>query len=118
ARFSRRVSMSKGTVLVSAAGPVSNLVLAFGAAISLGLIFRFGWGGEAVTHFLGSMFLLNVGLAVFNLLPVPPLDGSKVLHGLLPAPAAEAYERIFPYAPFLLLAVLFLGRDLIRWPVQ
>lgn len=118
ARFSRRVSMSKGTVLVSAAGPVSNLVLAFGAAISLGLIFRFGWGGEAVTHFLGSMFLLNVGLAVFNLLPVPPLDGSKVLHGLLPAPVAEAYERIFPYAPFLLLAVLFLGRDLIRWPVQ
>jgi Zn-dependent protease len=118
ARFSRRISMSKGTVLVSAAGPVSNLALALVAAISLGLIFRFGWGGDAVTHFLGSMFLLNVGLAVFNLLPVPPLDGSKVLHGLLPAPAAEAYERIFPYAPILLLAVLFLGRDLIRWPVQ
>ena len=115
-RFSRRISMSKGTVLVSAAGPASNLALALLAAVLLGLALRLGWGGEAVASLLGSLFVLNVGLAVFNLLPVPPLDGSKVLHGLLPARAASAYERIFPYAPFLLLAVLFFGRDLIRWP--
>lgn len=118
ANFSRRVTMSQGNVIVSAAGPASNLVLALIAAIALGVSFRFGWGSEAVLHFLGSMFILNIGLAVFNLLPVPPLDGSKVLHGLLPRGAAAAYERIFPYAPFLLLGVLLLGRDLIRWPVQ
>jgi len=116
-RFSRRISMSKGTVLVSAAGPASNLVLALVSAILLGLALRFGWGGEAVVSLLASLFVLNIGLAVFNLLPVPPLDGSKVLHGLLPPRAALAYEQIFPYAPFLLLAVVFFGGSLIRWPV-
>lgn len=118
ARFSRRVSMSKGNVIVSAAGPASNILLALGAAIGLGLSLRFGWSSEAAVDFMGRMFILNIGLAVFNMLPIPPLDGSHVLHGLLPRHAAAAYERIFPYAPMLLLGVLFLGRGLIRWPVQ
>lgn len=118
ARFSRRISMSKGNVIVSAAGPISNLILALGAAIGLGLSVRFGFGQEAALDFMGRMFLLNIGLAVFNLLPIPPLDGSHVLHGLLPRSMAAAYEKIFPYAPMLLLGVLFLGRGLIRWPVQ
>lgn len=110
ARFSRGVSMSTGNVIVSAAGPASNLVLALLAAIFLGLSYRFGWGGEAIHGLLQMMFVLNIVLAIFNLLPVPPLDGSKVLHGLLPREAAHAYERIFPYAPFLLLAVILFGR--------
>lgn len=118
ARFSRRVSMSTGNVLVSAAGPASNIVLALLSAVLLGLSFRFGWGGGAALEFLQAMLVINVVLAIFNLLPVPPLDGSKVLHGLLPRKAAEAYEQIFPYAPFLLLAVIFFGRNLIFGPIQ
>lgn len=118
ARFSRRVSMSKGNVIVSAAGPASNILLALAAAIGLGLSMRFGWSSEAAADFMQRMFILNIGLAVFNMLPIPPLDGSHVLHGLLPRHAAAAYERIFPYAPMLLLGVLFLGRGLIRWPMQ
>ena len=118
ARFRRTISMSMGSVIVSAAGPVSNLLLALGAAIGLGL------GGARVDStpgaaaFLGAMFLINIGLAVFNLLPVPPLDGSKVLHGLLPSRAAMAYERIFPYAPFLLMGVIMFGSPLLRVPMS
>lgn len=118
ARFARGVSTSTGNVLVSAAGPASNLALALISAVLLGLGYRHGWGEGAGVAFLQAMLVINVVLAVFNLLPVPPLDGSKVLHGLLPRRAAAAYEQIFPYAPFLLLAVIFFGRNLIFGPIQ
>lgn len=116
-RFSRKVTMSTGSVLVSAAGPISNLLLATASVVALGLSARFGLHGEAAVRFLTTMFTINVGLAVFNLLPVPPLDGSRVVHGLLPRQAALAYEQIFPYAPFLLVAVLVLGGRFLGVPM-
>ncbi len=116
-QFTRKISMQKGNVLVSAAGPASNLAIALAAAIGLGLALRFGSAPDAVVFLLQSLFGLNIALAVFNLLPIPPLDGSHVLHGLLPTRSALAYEKLFPYAPMLLLGVLFLGRGLIRWPM-
>ena len=118
ARFTRRVTLGTGTALVSAAGPASNLVLATAAVIGLGLSARFGAPSEATGAFFTSMFAVNVGLAVFNLLPVPPLDGSKVLHGLLPRRAALAYEGIFPYAPFFLAAVLLFGGRFLGVPMS
>jgi Zn-dependent protease len=116
-RFTRRITMGKGMVIVSAAGPVSNLLLALGAAISLGLAARTGQANEAIYAFLQSMLGLNLALAIFNMIPLPPLDGSKVLHGFLPRRTALVYERIFPYAPFLLIGVFMFGGSLIRWPM-
>jgi len=116
-RFDRKVTMSTGMMLVSAAGPVSNLLMALASAISLGIAVRTGQQMEGIYAFLQSMLGLNLALAIFNLIPLPPLDGSKVLLGLLPRRAALAYERIFPYAPFLLIGVFWFGGSLIRLPM-
>lgn len=117
ANFTRRVSMRQGDVLVSAAGPAANIAIALFAAISIGLSARFGMEPGAFLALMQALFGLNIALAVFNLLPVPPLDGSHVLRGILPTRAAMAYERIFPYAPFLLMAVFVFGGGLIRLPM-
>lgn len=116
-RFTRRISMGKGIAIVAAAGPISNLLIALGAAVGLGIAFRTGTPTEAVVAFLQSMFGLNIALAVFNLVPIPPLDGSKVLQGLLPRSASLAYERLFPYAPFLLIGVFLFGGRFLRLPM-
>ena len=116
-RFTRKITMGKGMVLVSAAGPASNVVLALGAAIVLGVAVRTGQTNEAIYAFSQAMLGLNLALAIFNMIPLPPLDGSKVLHGLLPRGPAMVYERIFPYAPFLLLGIFVFGGSLIRWPM-
>ncbi len=118
ARFNRKITMSKGMVLVAAAGPLSNLLLATAAVVGLGLGARFGTPSPAAVAFCTAIFAINIGLAVFNLLPVPPLDGSRVLHGLLPRRAALAYEGIFPYAPFLLVAVLLFGGRFLGGPMN
>lgn len=115
-KFRRTISMSMGSVIVSAAGPVSNLVIALGSIIGLGLAQRFGGVPPEATALMGAFFVVNVGLAMFNLIPLPPLDGSKVLHGLLPRTAALAYERIFPYAPFLLMGLVMFGGRLLAGP--
>ena len=83
----------KGMMLVSIAGPLSNLVLAFMGIFlyQLSFITMYGLivrGNNIVTYwllFLSLFFSVNLNLAIFNLLPIPPLDGSKVLSGVLPA---------------------------------
>jgi Zn-dependent protease len=118
-RFRRDVSMSTGTAIVAAAGPGSNLAIATLAAVGYGLCWRFGIDSAAGLLLLKSLVFINIGLAVFNLLPIPPLDGSKVLWGLLPRRAALEYERIFPYAPVLLFGLLLFGPRLgvLQYPI-
>jgi Zn-dependent protease len=102
-----------GMGLTSAAGPFSNLVLATLFAIPL----RLGWDMPGLLiMFLWTMVLTNVGLAIFNLIPLPPLDGFNVAQGLLGTFRTQwAYEwgnrldRLAPYGPVLLLALLSLG---------
>jgi Zn-dependent protease len=64
---------------------------------------------EPLVMMLGVMLILNLALGIFNLFPIPPLDGSHVLESLLPPQMADAYAQIRPYGFILLLALLYFG---------
>ncbi len=112
ARFSRRMSMSKGIMLTAAAGPASNLFLAVvcgGVYVALmRTVPEFVLGTPAVDLLLRYGMLINVALAVFNMLPVPPLDGSRVAEGLMPDRWRKAWDAYSRYGAFLLLGIILL----------
>jgi len=94
-----------GTVIVSLAGPVSNFLLAFAALLILTPIYRQEFA--LIIPFFIYLIIINIGLGVFNLIPIPPLDGSKILFALLPRSAYEfvlTYER---YGFIILIALLY-----------
>lgn len=105
-----------GDIRVSLAGIVSNLLLALVFTILLAVLFRVGAsqdpvGTSATLDGLGRMLrfgiLLNLVLAIFNLIPIPPLDGSHVVAHLLPAGARERYREFGRYGILLIMAVIF-----------
>ena len=109
---------TKGMMLVSVAGPVTNLLLSFIA------YFIYAAGGGFVTVpflnvFLTQMIVLNIYLAIFNLIPVPPLDGSKILAGFLPRAAAYKYLTTVEQYGFIILLVLIVFNipDMILEPI-
>jgi Zn-dependent protease len=99
-------------MLVALAGPGSNLVMALMSAVALGLLARFDASEEpgAVALFvaqnLGYFIIVNVSLGLFNLLPIPPFDGSHVVEGLLPRPAARAYAGFRSKGLLLVFALI------------
>lgn len=107
----------KDMMWVSLAGPATNLIIAIIASIFFRILISL-----PVSPFspLGQTILvpvlliaqltvtINIGLGVFNLIPVPPLDGSKILMGLLPHKQAVAYSKIEPYGFFILIGLIFL----------
>jgi Zn-dependent protease len=104
-------------MLIAAAGPVSNLTLAVLGALALRVVA--GGSPFEVTPGLSGRILfaavtLNVLLALFNMVPVPPLDGGNVLSGLLTGPAAESFDRVRPYGIFIIYGLMLTG---ILWMV-
>jgi len=90
---------------IALAGPVTNLILAVLGALALRFV---GLAGGGLSDFLGVWVLLNVLLAVFNIMPIPPLDGSKVLARFLPPRARQVYQSWEPYGALFMLVIFFL----------
>jgi Zn-dependent protease len=127
ARFTRKISMAKGLLVTAAAGPASNVLLAFVCTALLAVLFRTApdWlvRNPAIFIFLRYGLLLNISLAVFNMLPIPPLDGSRVAEGLLPYRWRSVWERYARYSALVLLAVIVLpmfvpGMSPVGWIVS
>jgi Zn-dependent protease len=119
----------KGGLWISFAGPIANILTATAAVVLFQLLKLFGARIpvssvfskplEGIVLILFATAMINASLAVFNLIPIPPLDGSGILAGLLPESAAAKFERIRPYG-FLILIALMYSRilTLIFSPVQ
>jgi Zn-dependent protease len=121
--YALRRRTSAGVMLVSIAGPVSNLLLGALAAIPL----RLRWVPLTMSsgpflptlgEFLLEFLFVNLALFLFNLIPLAPLDGEKVITFFLPDHWTDFYDRIRPYSPMILLAIVFIlpmfGFDLIN----
>ncbi|MDW7672231.1 MAG: site-2 protease family protein [Bacillota bacterium] len=104
------IDRRKGTLLVSLAGPASNIVLAILLTLVFGLVIRFTGGLGYVTQQLFiSAISINLVLAVFNLFPIPPLDGSKILISLFPSRFEQTFHEMERYTYLILILLLVLG---------
>jgi len=108
--FARLHHPKRDMIWVAAAGPGINIAMAFVAALAFHLVPLLPAGGtmEWVAENLRNAFLLNIVLAVFNMFPLPPLDGSRVLAGFLPNEQARKYLNAGRYGLLILMALLIL----------
>lgn len=117
--FNRKVSMKGGSAMVAAAGPIMNFILAIVFSVLYGILLRTSFVtstvGEVISNIILYTISMNVGLGVFNLIPLPPLDGSKILLALLPSRAQEWYEdnqRIL-YIIFLIIWITPIASNIV-----
>jgi Zn-dependent protease len=108
--------------LVAAAGPLSNLAMALGWGLLLKLALSMDASGGiwlGLRYMAVAGIVINLVLMVLNLLPLPPLDGGRVVSGLLPAGMARGYDRIEPFGLFIVLGLLATGllSKIMYWPL-
>lgn len=109
----------KGEILVALAGPVSNLCLALLAGILLGFGWKIGFGQPWLYKVLQLVIIYNINFAVFNILPIPPLDGSKVLMNILPGEWAYKLAGLERYSFLILIVLVFTNvLGIILYPMQ
>lgn len=104
----------KGMLLVALGGPMMNLIISFISLFIMGIILKVtgGYAGDVtvfIFELLTYMVMINLGLGVFNLIPVPPLDGSKILGAILPEDKYFKYMQYEKYGYIILLALLWIG---------
>jgi len=116
----KNISQKTGMMLVSLAGPGMNLIIALLSMAALKLLIPYqdaGWGAIMIP-LLTPLIYINLILAAFNLLPVPPLDGSKILAGILPDAGANWLYSLEQYGPLILLLLIVTNAvGKILWPL-
>lgn len=111
----KRITLGFAELLVAAAGPVSNLIMATVTTLLMVVLLRAGETLDVAADprslaILAFKFVvLNIGLFLFNLIPIPPLDGSKILFNLLPRSLGEKYQAVTDKLSWVLLILLFAG---------
>lgn len=119
--FRRDIRMKTGMLLTALAGPASNLIFAVILGIVIKLLKTFNVEGEAVFTLVWYTFSINIVLAIFNLIPVPPLDGSKILAGLLPDSAGGILSFLERNPIFVIIAFAILitqAGAILSYPVE
>ena len=122
-QYTRKISMEKGEAIVSVAGPLTNMILAliYGALVKFASIeFLLSNVGNIIKVILASAISINIGLGVFNLIPLPPLDGSKIIMPFLPYNAKQWFrsnEQIF-YIIFVIIWITGIASLIITPPIN
>ncbi|SDD37403.1 site-2 protease family protein [Sporomusa acidovorans] len=109
----------QGMLFVALAGPLSNMLLALLTAFLIVILAKMQLLGGEWIKVLQLTYSYNILLAIFNLVPIPPLDGSKILSSILPGQQGRIFEQMEQFGPFILMALVYIGViGMITYPLE